>query len=247
MSLTDEMLKQLWAPFPRELIHVKVQSIDRENGRACLVKYLYHADVADRLDEVDPTWSSKIYRAEVVPAGNENEKEFAFVSMELTIANVVRSNVGEGKDPKSAASDALKRCAMLFGVGRSLYDKKGKAWVDYDADRDRHRKWTLEDYENAISGRAASSARAPKASGRKPPVTANKTPEVGRSDLVFKSPRTLIAEVRRFQRLLHLSEIDLRSWAIDAVGVSADKMDVSQLQQFVGVLQIEIRKAGIPV
>lgn len=239
MSLTNEHLDQLSAPFPDDRIQIKVQSVDRDSNRAILVRYVRHEDVAERLGEVDPTWANKIHRVEVVPAGNDDEKEFAFVSMELTICGVTRSNVGEGKDPKSAASDALKRCAMSFGVGRYLYSGP-KAWVEYDPSRDRHRRWTLVEYEQAIGQRVAREPSAP-ARARRPgnsPVkpVGNSRPAPSKAELVRK--------VRELQERMKISERDLISWARECAGVSPDKMDVSQLETFVGQLQFEARKEG---
>jgi hypothetical protein len=39
----------------------------------------------------------------------------------LTCFGVTREDVGEGDDPKAAFSDAIKRAAVHFGVGRALY------------------------------------------------------------------------------------------------------------------------------
>ena len=61
-----------------------------------------------------------------------------YVRIRMTLKGVSRENVGEGGDPKAAYSDALKRAAMLFGVGRYLYDSP-TVWADYNESRDRFR------------------------------------------------------------------------------------------------------------
>lgn len=252
MSLTVEALEQLKAPFPDDRISVKVQCLNREHTRAMLVKYVAHIDVADRLDEVDPNWSNEVIKdgwGSIAEGDLEDApaRRVFCVHMKMTILGVSRENMGEGQDPKAAASDALKRCASSFGVCRNLYDDARKSWVDYNEGADKHRVWTLDDYEMGLQGR--SYPEAPTPSGRKPPVA----PKSGPTALADKSesiPRTkpaLVAELRRCQMLLKVSEIDLRSWARESAGVSADKMDVLQLQKFVGEFHIEMRKAKIPV
>jgi hypothetical protein len=69
----------------------------------------------------------------------------------MRLKNVSRENVGEGGDPKAAYSDALKRAAMLFGVGRYLYDMN-TVWTPYDDARDRFKSWSVADYERASRG-----------------------------------------------------------------------------------------------
>ena len=139
--LTGDDLKVLKARFSNDRLGVKVQSFNRERTRAMLVLYLQHTDVQDRLEEVDPSWSCEIM-------SEEHLSDTVYVRSRLGIKGVYRENVGEGADPKAAYSDALKRCAMLFGVGRYLYEAL-TVWVDYNDSRDRFRQWTADDYEAA--------------------------------------------------------------------------------------------------
>jgi hypothetical protein len=145
-TLTFQDLKVLKSPFPKERLGVKVQSFNKERTRAMLVLYLQHTDVQDRLEEVDPTWTIEALREEAVG-------DTVYLSMRMTLKGVSRENVGEGGDPKAAYSDAIKRCAMLFGIGRYLYDL-GMVWADYNEQRDRFKNWTIEDYEQAARGRS---------------------------------------------------------------------------------------------
>jgi hypothetical protein len=142
MSLSSKDLETLKAAFPANRLGVKIQSFSRDRKRAMLVCYLQHTDVMDRLDQVDPTWKSEITREERVG-------DTVYVSLMLTLKGVSRENVGEGGDPKAAYSDALKRAAMLFGVGRYLYDSE-TVWVDYVEERDRFRQWSYDDYKNCL-------------------------------------------------------------------------------------------------
>jgi hypothetical protein len=141
-SLTSEDLKKLKAPFPKDRLGVKVQSFNREKTRAMLVLYLQHTDVQDRLEEVDPSWSCEVL-------SEERAGDTVYVRSRMVLKGVARENVGEGFDPKAAYSDALKRCAMLFGVGRYLYDSP-TVWADYDDSRDRFKQWSVDDYEASL-------------------------------------------------------------------------------------------------
>jgi hypothetical protein len=141
VGLTKENLQSLKAPFAREKLRVKVQSLNKEKTRAGLVVYLQHTVVQDRLDEVDPSWSVRVIRERWLG-------EAFYVQMRMTLKGISRENIGEGKDPKSAYSDALKRCAMLFGIGRYLYHS-AIVWVEYDQSKSNFKNWSIEDYERA--------------------------------------------------------------------------------------------------
>lgn len=144
MNLDD--ITKLSARFPDEKLSVKAQSISKNRDKALLIVYLQHTDVADRLDSVDPSWSfdlKSISKVEVMGFKGELKPIFQ-CDGSLVVKGVKRANVGEGDDPKSAASDCFKRCAMLFGVGRYLYDQ-GQNWAPYDETRDKYKNWTMKD------------------------------------------------------------------------------------------------------
>jgi len=147
-KLTAEDLKNLAAPFDEATVRAKVQAINRDKSRALMVAYVSHTDVADRLDAVDPTWSFEVRSAcmsehLVVKRGGDLVAEPVFICEgSLIIKGVRRDNAGAGNNAKNAYSDALKRCAMLFGVARDLYSQK-KAWIDWDDAKDRFRAWTM--------------------------------------------------------------------------------------------------------
>jgi hypothetical protein len=128
-----------------------VQTFNRERTRAMLVLYLQHTDVQDRLDEVDPAWTMEVTQ-------ETRAADTVYVRSRLTVKGVARENVGEGGDPKAAYSDSLKRSAMLFGIGRYLYDPP-TVWTEYNDERDRFRQWTVEDYEAATAPKAQAAPR----------------------------------------------------------------------------------------
>jgi hypothetical protein len=144
MSLTKDQVTILTRRFDDATLGVKVQSFSKDKTRASLVLYLQHTDVAARLDEVDPSWEFKVLNE--WPHGDS----YYYVKASLTLCGVTRENIGEGNEPKGAYSDALKRCAMLFGIGRHLYDSE-VVWVLYNESKDRYKVWTIEEYNRLLS------------------------------------------------------------------------------------------------
>jgi len=134
----DEIKRQLVAPFHSYYVGWKAQATSKDKTRALAVPYIDARTVMDRLDQVaGPGNWSDTYR--LVSAG---DGEFA-VECTLTLFAVPKSDVGIAEEDddssqaslsKSAYSDALKRAAVKWGVGRYLYRVK-RQWVDYDAAR----------------------------------------------------------------------------------------------------------------
>ncbi len=170
-SLSLEDLNVLRAPFTNDRLGVKVQSYSKDRTRAMLVLYLQHTDVQDRLEEVDPAWSIQVMN-------EERAGDTVYARARLTLKGVSRENVGEGGDPKAAHSDALKRCAMLFGVGRYLYDMP-TVWTEYEDSRDRFRQWSVDDYDAAFKGKRPEASPRPKI----------KAKEAKNSPVIAPSPR----------------------------------------------------------
>lgn len=115
-ELTNEILKELAKPFPANKISIKVQTKPNDNGNALCVAYIDARDVMERLDSVvGGAWSDD-YRA--APSGG--------LECALTVMGVTRRDVGDDKNDneteKAGYSDAFKRAAVKFGIGRFLYD-----------------------------------------------------------------------------------------------------------------------------
>jgi hypothetical protein len=128
--MIDKTLQALSAPFDPFAIHWKAQAVS--GNRALAVAYLDARAVMDRLDSVcGLDWSDKY---EVLADGS------VLCRLEIVVdgRTVQRSDVGSpseqpdsGDRMKAAVSDALKRAAIKFGIGRYLY-RLPKQWVDYD-------------------------------------------------------------------------------------------------------------------
>lgn len=130
MKLSD-LRNRLQAPFSAHLVHWKPGALSRNKDRALLMAFIDARAVQDRLDAVCPDdWH---FDAQEVPSA-----KVPTVRGTLTVLGVSRTDFGEG-DPttgagdsyKAACSDALKRCAVHFGIGRYLYDLP-RTWVEWD-------------------------------------------------------------------------------------------------------------------
>lgn len=124
-----EVQRALAEPFPAAAISWKAQAVSKSGDRALAVAYIDARDVMDRLDEaVGPQGWSDSYR--VVTVAGESAVECT-----LTVLGVSKTDVGTPGDSadraKGAYSDAFKRAAVRFGIGRYLY-RLPKAWVGYD-------------------------------------------------------------------------------------------------------------------
>jgi hypothetical protein len=101
--------------------------------------YITESAITARLDDVDPAWAFELQHVTV-------RDRQGVARARLTVKGVSRENMGMqaieydksgeremGEAEKGAATDALKRCARLFGIGRYLLNapKEGefKAWL----------------------------------------------------------------------------------------------------------------------
>ncbi len=123
--------KALLASFDLGMVKFKPQSV--KGNRALALCYIDARLVMDRLDEVVHIdgWKDEYT---VYPSGAVECR----LSVKLAGEWVTKADVGgQSEQPdeddrmKSAYSDALKRAAVKFGIGRFLYRARN-AWHDYD-------------------------------------------------------------------------------------------------------------------
>lgn len=136
MSKEMTVAERLKEPFPPEAIGWKPQSI--KGGRALAVAYIDARDVMNRLDDVLGTdrWEDTY---EVLPGGSVIcTLTLRFPAAEGRGTAVTKQDIGsqsdqsdEGDRLKAAFSDALKRAAVKFGIGRYLYGLP-IAWHEWD-------------------------------------------------------------------------------------------------------------------
>lgn len=123
--MNKEILRR---PFPRELIKQR----EGQNGK--MLSYIETYVVIERLNDGCDVWSFEVvqhhvYKVEVVVVGKltaDGVIKMAFGGSAITFNNAGKV-VSLADDLKAAASDALKKCASLLGVGLELYARKNAA------------------------------------------------------------------------------------------------------------------------
>lgn len=113
------IFQQLAAEFPREAISWRAQTLNREGTKALALAYIDARDVMKRLDEV------------VGPENWQDRYEFSgprtvcYLSIRISGEWVTKADGAGDTDveaEKGAISDAFKRAAVKWGIGRYLYD-----------------------------------------------------------------------------------------------------------------------------
>ncbi|PHR61807.1 MAG: hypothetical protein COA43_01155 [Robiginitomaculum sp.] len=118
-------LEELAAPFPVDAISWRVGSTTKDKKKGMALAYIDARDVMQRLDDVCGIggWQNTYPHA--------GQRVICELSIELDGKWVTRTN-GAGSTQieadKGAISDAFKRAAVLWGIGRYLYSL-GSVWV----------------------------------------------------------------------------------------------------------------------
>ena len=111
----------------------------REGRKGKMLDYLECHTIITRLNEAfNGAWSFEVvdYKSmegEVIvhgklSAGGQVKQQFGSNAIDrFATGENAGKPVSIGDDLKAAASDALKKCATLFGIGLELYEKKGQA------------------------------------------------------------------------------------------------------------------------
>lgn len=115
---TTEDLKQLFAEFPREAISWRAQSVTKAGDKALALAYIDARDVMDRLDDVcgAENWQDR-YEF-------HGARTICYLSIRVDGEWITKADGAGDSDveaEKGAISDALKRAAVKWGIGRYLY------------------------------------------------------------------------------------------------------------------------------
>lgn len=133
----------LAAPFPPDAIHWRAQTMSGDGNSAMALAYIDARDVMRRLDQVcgPENWQDSY---------TETVKGRLICTLQIRIGGEwISKSDGAGdtdvEGDKGAISDALKRTAVKWGIGRYLYDMP-VTWADcesYEAGgKKRWKKWT---------------------------------------------------------------------------------------------------------
>jgi len=121
--------RKLQRPLPVEAIRFRRDGAPRLVGqvwRVDVVTYLKATAIVERLEaDVPGRWHFTLAALPVLPATMKRQGEdrfippFSFIGR-LTIDGVTREGVGAGADFKAAETDAFKRAARRFGIGKEI-------------------------------------------------------------------------------------------------------------------------------
>lgn len=124
------MFAELAAPFPPEAIHWRAQTVTRDGSKALALAYIDARDVMDRLDAVcgPANWRDSF---------TETPKGRTICTLEIRVdGEWIGKSDGAGdtdvEGEKGSISDALKRAAVKWGIGRYLYDL-GNVWASCES------------------------------------------------------------------------------------------------------------------
>lgn len=146
-------LRDLHAEFPRDAVSWRAQSLTRDGSKALALAYIDARDVMERLDDVcgPENWQdtyTETARGRVICT-------ISILCGDTWVAKSDGAGNTDVEGDKGAISDAFKRAAVKWGVGRYLYDIPAP-WVPcetYDAGgKKRWSKWR-DDPWSYVTGR----------------------------------------------------------------------------------------------
>lgn len=102
----------------------------RHSSATMHIDYVGHADVTDRLLQVDPEWTWRPFTVEEIQGIPPTLRDGLWIM--LTVCGITRPGFGDtenGKGPKEAIGDALRNASMRFGVALDLWAKGDREWA----------------------------------------------------------------------------------------------------------------------
>lgn len=125
--MTD-LTEAMRAPFPPNEIEWRIGSTNSDKSKGLALAYLTARHIMDRLDETvgGTNWQDR-YEF-------HGARTVCYLSVRLDGEWITKADGAGDSDveaEKGAISDALKRAAVKFGIGRYLYDL-GNTWVELD-------------------------------------------------------------------------------------------------------------------
>jgi len=136
MKSIDEIAAQLSAPFPKDAVSWRAQTFKGDGTAALALAYIDARDVMNRLDDVCGIggWQRRYPHA--------NGKTICEIGIKIDGEWIWKADGAGDTDieaEKGAISDAFKRAAVSWGIGRYLYALDA-VWVNCEADQ-RNGKW----------------------------------------------------------------------------------------------------------
>lgn len=178
-------LKDLAAEFPRDAIHWRSQTLTRNGDKALALAYLDARDVMDRLDKVcgPEGWQDKYV---------ETVKGRIICSIGIKVNDEwVWKSDGAGdtavEGEKGGISDALKRAAVKWGIGRYLY-RLDAVWAPCETYEKNGKKvwskWSGSPWDHVRGAKRPTQTQEPK-------------PEKSDAEMVAELKTRMIAEIKK--------------------------------------------------
>lgn len=152
------MIEKLSEEFPRDAISWRAQTLTKEGDKAMALAYIDARDVMQRLDDVcgPQNWQDR-YEF-------HGPRTVCYLSIRIGDEWITKADGAGDSDveaEKGAISDALKRAAVKWGVGRYLYDLDAP-WVpceSYERNGKRYwKRWKVDPWSQVRGAAKASSA-----------------------------------------------------------------------------------------
>lgn len=181
MSYISELVKRLAKPLPYKW---RIQSFNKDKTKAICTAFINARDVQDVLDrECDHGWQVSYFKdrdcvESTIVIRDEHGREHRRSDYGTRVCEDKTDRLYE-QSYKSASSDAFKRAAVAWGVGRFLYSIKPVV-VNVDQyknpiDQSGNRIFDLTNHINSITDSAPSSKKTP---NKKPVPIINTTTEI---------------------------------------------------------------------
>ena len=176
----EEILKKLKSPFPYEDIDWKVQVTNKDKTRGMAVPYLDSRAIQKRLDDAvgAMNWTNEFMlwqdKSQICGIGLYDAERGAWVMKYDGAENTDIEPV------KGGLSDSFKRAAVLWGIGRYLYDMEsiwveiepsGKSYRIKKSEYDKLRRHYDESVAALSDGAPAPKAQSQNEAGQEPPET----------------------------------------------------------------------------
>lgn len=126
--MNDEIFASLKEPFPAENVSWRVGSTTADKSKGMPLAYIDARDVMERLDDVvgPGNWQSRYTHA-----GAKTVCEIGLLINQNWVWKANGAGDTDFEGEKGAMSDAFKRAAVLWGIGRYLYGIKSP-WVEIE-------------------------------------------------------------------------------------------------------------------
>jgi hypothetical protein len=223
---STELMKALQKNFTQAQVSWKPQSV--KDGKALAVAFIDARDVMTRLDDVVGPGG---WQSEFIPVGNNSVE----CRLKIKIGDewIAKCDVGATSDQpdagdkmKAAYSDALKRAAVQWGIGRSIYQLPLQ-WVPangkYLASEPQLPKWYKDGQQSPIDGSKPTPPPAPEA--KVEPVVKINQDQMTKIEKLISIAKVDLNVILDHYKVKSVGELDFdtASKCIARLKISADK------------------------